>query len=134
MKHEVVKNEEAWAELSNTRAMIRKWLPSSRRGKGFLILFYAVFLGFAFGTFYVSDCVPIPPYDTVVQVFNFDLNVRNLRGGLCSEEYDATHDLTLLLSLRGIIDPKKIYQPLFGFTCSYPNHIKSTSFKFTDIS
>ena len=140
MRRKVAKNRKArsWyrlqTRLSDLGAMILQWIPSSRRGRGFLLLFYAAFLGFAFGTFYVSDCVPIPVYDTVTSTYNSDMSVKSLNRGMCHEDYDAYHDLVLAFLSRGIINPKKIYQPLFGFTCSYPNHIKSTSFKFTDIS
>ena len=132
-------NARSWYKLKtrliNLKDLVVQWVPSSRRGWGFLWLFYATILGFAFCTFYSSDCVQLPVYENAISNHHSEMNVKTIRRSLSCEEHDnSTHDLILTFLSRGIINPKKIYPTLFGFSCSYPNYIKSTSFKFTDIS
>ena len=112
---------------------IKEWVPSSRKGYTFLLLFYATFIAFGFMTFYITPCVSLPVVDNAL-TRNYSETGETVLLITTFYDDDSSNGIVPFDESAGVIDPTKIYTSLFGFSCSYPNYIKSTSFKFTDIS
>jgi len=123
-------------ELDRDRLVnkVGRFIPSSRKGYTFLLLFYTTFIAFGFMTFYITPCVSLPVVDNALTRNYSDTGEMVLNCTPSFDDDNSSHSIVPFDESAGVIDPTKIYTSLFGFSCSYPNYIKSTSFKFTDIS
>jgi len=106
--------------------------PISLVGCVYVSLFYATLLTFLITmTWCAGFCETLPIADDITKGHYIECIGSNLvYTKTCDNAFDLDSDVIINSQLIGVIDPTKEYQTLFGFSSSYPNYIKSTSYKF----
>jgi len=110
----------------------RRSAPISIIGRVYISLFYITLITFLFITWYAAICEILPVTDDITKGHYIECIESNLVvTKSCEASFDLSPDVIIHTQLIGVIDPTKEYPTLFGFSSSYPNYIKSTSYKFT---
>ena len=104
----------------------------SKTGYVFMSLFYATLIAFCYMALYLTPCYSLPTTD----VFKIGQCIDSERGSeLCVKvfdiAFDSDHDVRNCTHFIGVFDPTKQFPSLYGFSCSYTNYIRSTSYRFT---
>jgi len=111
-----------------------RFVASRKRGYIFISLFYVTFLAFCFMALYLIPCYTLPISDNITSRQFFEQDERVFHCTISYDDVSSYHEIVPFNDLIGVIDPTKQFPTLFGFSCSYTNYIKSTSYKCTDIS
>ena len=105
-----------------------KGYTDSERAFIYFTLFMVVLIVLVATTPVICKCFPNFDYSKMIQLA--ELNESRMNDKFSIDIVDSGVNPSLV-HLIGVYNPTELFLTIYGFSCSYQNYIRSTSFKFT---